>query len=114
MMLTKVPVRGCVESRSCYFARKVAFYPQKGRDKFHHDSRSTNDYKGRRIMIFRFTVNGWARKMGSTMRIKLVRTIFLRKVRQVRTNGAARAFRNSAKFQLSAIRCRLSSRRKVK
>jgi hypothetical protein len=32
--------------------------------------------------------------MGSLMRIKFVRTIFLRNVRQVRTNGAARAFRD--------------------
>jgi hypothetical protein len=44
--------------------------------------------------IFRFAVNGLVRKMGSLMRIKFVRTIFPRKVRQMRTNGAARAFRD--------------------
>ena len=44
--------------------------------------------------IFRFTVNGPVRKMGSLMRIKFVRTIFLWKVRHVRANGVARAFRN--------------------
>jgi hypothetical protein len=44
--------------------------------------------------IFRFMVNEPVRNMGSLMGTKFVRAIFLRKVRQVRTKGSARAFRN--------------------
>jgi hypothetical protein len=47
-----------------------------------------------RTRVPRFTVNGPVRKMDSLMWTKFVRTIILRKVRQMRTNGAARTFRD--------------------
>jgi hypothetical protein len=43
--------------------------------------------------MFRFRANGSVRWTGSHMRIKFVRTIVLRKIRQLRTNGAERVFR---------------------